>query len=184
MTVRTAGRASGRQPDESGEVTLGWRGVVPALQSGHPVRSESSRVSGGRMGETRVGCVVAGSASYESQQGPTYSPGVSAETAGAKALFLGVVTMDPGARTKSHIHELHESAFYMVSGDEVEVYTGDRLEHKEIARPGDYIFIPPQVPHVVVNRSETTPAVFVGARNEPTAQESVAMLPDLNSLVP
>jgi hypothetical protein len=36
----------------------------------------------------------------------------------------------------------------------------------------------------VVNRNETTPAVFVGARNEPTAQESVVMLPDLDSLIP
>ncbi len=136
------------------------------------------------MEPANVGSVVSGSASYESQQGPTYAPGVSEETVGAKSLFLGVVTMDPGARTKSHIHAVHESAFYMVSGDEVEVYTGDRLEHREVARPGDYIFVPPQVPHVVVNRSETVPAVFVGARNESTAQESVVMLPDLNSLVP
>jgi uncharacterized RmlC-like cupin family protein len=91
--------------------------------------------------------------------------------------------MEPGTRTKSHFHAEHESAFYMVSGDEGDVYTGDRLEHKEVARPGDDLFIPPQVPHVVVNRS-VTPAVFVGARNEPTAQESVVMLPDLNALVP
>src|SRR5262245_2764393 len=103
------------------------------------------------MTEYTVGCVVLGSDSYESQQGPTYAPGVSAETVGAKSLFLGVVTMRPGARTKSHIHEKHESAFYMLSGDEVEVWTGDRLDHKELARPGDYIFIPPRVPHVVVN---------------------------------
>jgi uncharacterized RmlC-like cupin family protein len=48
------------------------------------------------MDETHVGCVVRGSESYESQQGPTYAPGVSAETVGAKALFLGVVTMVPG----------------------------------------------------------------------------------------
>ena len=129
-------------------------------------------------------CVVRGSDSYESQQGPTYAPGVSAESVGAKSLFLGVVTMLPGARTKSHIHEKHESAFYMVSGDEVEVWTGERLAHKELAGPGDYIFIPPRVPHVVVNRSDTSAAVFVGARNEPTAQESVVMLPDLDQLVP
>ena len=134
--------------------------------------------------EAQAKCVVRGSGDYESAQGPTYAPGVSAETVGAKALFLGVVTMDPGARTKAHIHQLHESAFYMVSGDEVHVFTGDRLEQKEIAQPGDYLFIPPQVPHVVVNRSETTPAVFVGARNEPTAMESVLMLPDLDPLVP
>ncbi len=135
------------------------------------------------MANERAGCVVRGSASYESEQGPTYAPGVSAETVDAKALFLGVVTMDPGARTKAHFHDLHESAFYMVSGEEVEVYTGDQLEQREVAHPGDYIFIPPKVPHVVVNRAGT-PAIFVGARNEPTAQESVVMLPDLNSNVP
>jgi uncharacterized RmlC-like cupin family protein len=136
------------------------------------------------MGEHERDCVVRGSESYESQQGPTYAPGISAETVGAKSLFLGVVTMLPGARTKSHIHEEHESAFYMISGDEVEVWTGEQLEHKEVARPGDYLFIPPRVPHVVVNRSEAAPAVFVGARNEPTAQESVVMLPDLDARVP
>jgi uncharacterized RmlC-like cupin family protein len=92
--------------------------------------------------------------------------------------------MVPGARTKSHVHEEHESAFYFISGDEVEVWTGEQLEHKEMARPGDYLFIPPRVPHVVVNRSDTVPAIFVGARNEPTAQESVVMLPDLDQLVP
>jgi uncharacterized RmlC-like cupin family protein len=136
------------------------------------------------MAERAGDCVIRGSESFESQQGPTYAPGVSAETVGAKSLFLGVVTMQPGARTKSHIHEEHESAFYFVSGDEIEVWTGERLEHKEIARPGDFLFIPPRVPHVVVNRSETEPAVFVGARNEPTAKESVLMLPDLDELVP
>ena len=136
------------------------------------------------MGEAKLGCVVRGSGTYESEQGPTYAPGVSAETVGAKALFLGVVTMFPGARTKAHLHGHHESAFYMLSGDEVEVWTGERLDHKEVARTGDYLFIPPEVPHVVVNRSASTPAVFVGARNEPTAQESVIMLPELDALVP
>ncbi len=59
------------------------------------------------MSAPKIGSVVRGSSeSYESEQGPSYAPGVSAETVGAKALFLGVVTMDPGARTKSHIHAL------------------------------------------------------------------------------
>jgi len=135
------------------------------------------------MGEAQDRCVVAGSQGFESQQGPTYAPGVCAETVGAKALFLGVVTMDPGARTRAHIHAEHESAFYFISGGDIEVWTGERLERKEIARAGDYLFIPPRVPHVVVNRNDV-PAVFVGARNEPTAQESVVMLPELDALVP
>ena len=77
-----------------------------------------------------------------------------------------------------------QSAFYMLSGDEVELWTGDQLEHKEVAHAGDYLFIPANVPHVAVNRSKTTPAVFVGVRNEPTAQESVVMLPELDAKVP
>ena len=54
------------------------------------------------MAERASDCVIRGSKSFDSQQGPTYAPGVSAETVGAKSLFLGVVTMQPGARTKSH----------------------------------------------------------------------------------
>ena len=136
------------------------------------------------MEKPKFGCVVQGAASFESEQGSTYAPGVSAETVGAMALFLGLVTLPPGGRTKSHIHALHESAFYMLSGDEVELWTGDRLEHKDVARPGDFLFIPANVAHVAVNRSQTTPAVFVGVRNEPTAQESVVMMPDFDALVP
>src|SRR6266705_64118 len=131
--------------------------------------------------ESKVGCVVQGSGSYVSKQGSVYAPGISAETVGSKALFLGMVTLPPEGRTKAHIHEHHESAFYLLSGDEVELWTGDDLAHREIAHPGDYLFIPAKVPHVAVNRSKTTPAVFVGARNEPTAQESVVMLPELDA---
>ena len=133
--------------------------------------------------DLRFGSVVQGAASYMSKQGSVYAPGISAETVGSKAVFLGIVTIPPEGRTKAHFHEHHESAFYLMSGDEVELCTGERLEHREIAKPGDYLFIPAKVPHVAVNRGKT-PAVFVGVRNEPTAQESVVMLPALDALVP
>lgn len=129
------------------------------------------------------GCVVHGSASYVSKQASVYAPGISAETVGSTAVFLGMVTIPPEGRTKAHCHEFHESAFYMMSGDAVELCTGDRLEHREIAHPGAYLFIPAQVPHVAVNRGKA-PAVFIGVRNEPTAQESVVMRPELDALVP
>jgi uncharacterized RmlC-like cupin family protein len=133
--------------------------------------------------ESKVGCVVQGSSSYVSKQGSVYAPGISAETVGSKVVFLGIVTLPPEGRTKAHFHEYHESAFYLMSGEQVELCTGDHLEHREIARSGDYLFIPPKVPHVAVNRGKT-PAVFIGVRNEPTAQESVVMLPELDALVP
>lgn len=133
--------------------------------------------------KAKVGCVIPGAASYTSQQGSVYSPGISKETVGCETLFLGVVTLPPGQRTKAHLHERHDSAHYMLSGDEVEFYTGDELEDRQVSHPGDYIFTPAGVPHVAVNRG-LAPAVFVTARNEPTAQESVVMRPELDAKVP
>jgi len=134
--------------------------------------------------DVKTGCVLRGAEPYRSAQGTIYAPGISAETVGATSLFLGMVTLPPGERTGAHVHERHESAFYLLSGDEVELWTGERLEHRGVARPGDYLFVPAGVPHVAVNRSATRPAVFVGVRNEATAQESVVMRPELDRLVP
>jgi uncharacterized RmlC-like cupin family protein len=131
-----------------------------------------------------LGGVVRGGELYRGKQGLDYTPGVSAETVGSRALWLGSVTLPPaGGRTKAHIHEQHESAFYMISGEEVDVYTGEQLEHRDVAHAGDYLYFPAGVPHVVVNRSEA-PAVFVGARTDPNEQESVVMRPELDEKVP
>lgn len=134
--------------------------------------------------EPTKGRVVSGDASYRSQQGSTYVPGISKETVGSQAVFLGQVTLGPGERTRAHIHAGHESAFYLMTGENVELWTGERLQHCERAQAGDYMFIPANVPHVAVNRSARLPAVFIGVRNEPTAQESVVMRPELDALVP
>jgi len=132
----------------------------------------------------KVGCVVRGGTPYESEQGPVYAPGISKETADSNVVFLGLVTLPPGKRTRAHLHARHESAFYVLSGDEVELWTGDQLEHRDVAHAGDYLFIPADVPHVAVNRSKATPAVFIGVRDEPTAQETLVMLPELDAKVP
>jgi uncharacterized RmlC-like cupin family protein len=120
---------------------------------------------------------------YRGKQGLDYTPGVSAETVGAQGLWLGSVTIPPGGRTQAHIHDQHESAFYMVSGDEAELWTGEELQQRDLAHPGDYLYIPAGVPHVAVNRT-ATPAVFVGARTDPNEQESVVLQPDLDARVP
>ena len=129
------------------------------------------------------GRVVKGGIGYRAEQGSDYLPGISSETVGAKALWLGIVTLPPGQRTKAHVHEHHETAFYMLSGDGLELWTGDQLQYRDVARPGDYLYIPANVLHVAVNRGNE-PAVFLGARNEPTAQESVVMYPEMDVKVP
>ena len=144
--------------------------------------SEITKPVGKRIGAARKASVVRAGAKYRSEQGSDYEPGISAETVGSKALFLGVVTLPVGARTRAHVHERHETALYLLDG-EIEVWTGDQLQHREVVRPGDYIYIPANVLHVAVNRGEK-PAVCVGTRNEPTAQESVVLYPEMDARVP
>src|ERR1700694_1441080 len=131
----------------------------------------------------KFGRVVPAGESYTGKQGPAYTPGVSAETVGSLRLWVGSVVLAAGGRTKAHVHESHESAFYLISGDVVELWTGERLEEKGFAAAGDYLYIPPGVPHVAVNRSSTA-AFLVGARTDPHDQESVVMRPELDSQIP
>lgn len=127
--------------------------------------------------------VVRPSDDYISDQGSRYAPGVSSETTGATSLFLGLITLAPGQRTRAHVHEHHESAHYMLSGEEVELWTGPGLQRRDMVRPGEFLFIPAGLPHVAVNRG-SSPAVFVGARNDAHLQESASLLPELDTLVP
>lgn len=128
--------------------------------------------------------VVRGGEPYRSAQGTVYQPGISLETVGASAVFLGMVTLPPLERTRAHVHEHHESAFFVLSGGDIELWSGEQLENRAIAAQGDYLFIPKNVPHVAVNRSATEAAIFIGVRNDPTAQESVVMRPELDARVP
>ncbi len=131
----------------------------------------------------RRGVVVKAGAEHRVEQGADYRPGVSAETVGSQTIWLGLMTLPPGARTKAHVHQHHETALYMMSGDALELWTGDDLEHCDHVRPGDYIYIPANVLHVAVNRG-STPAVFMGSRNEATAQESLILRPEMDARVP
>jgi len=133
--------------------------------------------------ESSIARVMHGSQTYRSRQGSIYTPAISAESVGAQQLFFGIVTIPAGERTKAHVHEFHESAFYVLTGENIELWSGDDLQHRELARAGDFLYIPANVPHVAVNRGAED-AVFVGTRNEATAQESVVMRPELDQRVP
>jgi hypothetical protein len=76
-----------------------------------------------------------------SEPGSDYEPGVSAETVSSKVVFLGMVTVPAGARTRAHLHERHETALYLIDG-ELEIWTGDQLQHQEVVRSGGCILHP------------------------------------------
>jgi uncharacterized RmlC-like cupin family protein len=127
--------------------------------------------------------IVRGSDSYVAEQGSVYRSGVSAESVGSSMLWLGMISLPAGRRTSAHRHQGHETALLMTAGKEIEIWSGAALERCENVCPGDYLFIPAGVPHVAVNRS-TEIAEFFGARNDPAANESVVMMPELDGNVP
>lgn len=125
--------------------------------------------------------VLKASAPYIGKQGFTYAPAVSAETVGSAALHMQLITMPPGAKGKAHKHLTHETAIYVLSGESGTWY-GERLEHHVIARAGDFLYMPPNVPHLPYNMSGTEPVVGVIARTDPNDQESVVLLPELDAI--
>ncbi|MBP2444431.1 putative RmlC-like cupin family protein [Rhizobium leguminosarum] len=111
----------------------------------------------------------------------SYFEGVAAETVGAKGICMHLLTIPPGVRAKAHLHEAHETAIYMLSG-EAHTWYGDRLENHVIVHAGELFYIPAGVPHLPANLS-STPCTAIIARTDPNEQESV-VLPELDGLVP
>jgi uncharacterized RmlC-like cupin family protein len=121
------------------------------------------------------------SAPFIGKQGFTYAPAVSAETVGASAIHMQLLTMPPGARAKAHKHEHHETAIYVLSGEGA-MYYGERLEQHMVVRAGDFVYIPADMPHLPYNMSQTEPCTAVIARTDPNEQESVVLMPELEAL--
>ena len=126
-----------------------------------------------------VCALVRASAPFIGKQGFSYAPAISAQTVGALAIHMQLLTIPPGARAKAHKHEAHETAIYVLSG-EAAMYFGDRLEQHLISRAGDFVYIPANVPHLPYNLSSTEPCTAVISRTDPNEQESVVLLPELD----
>jgi uncharacterized RmlC-like cupin family protein len=124
--------------------------------------------------------VVRPGSTYDGRQGLSYFEGIAAETVGSKALCMHVVTIPPGARAKAHLHEAHESAVYVLSG-EARTWFGERLEEFADMKAGDMMYIPAGVPHLPANLSDQ-PCTAIIARTDPREQESVVLLPELDAL--
>jgi uncharacterized RmlC-like cupin family protein len=119
---------------------------------------------------------VRGVGATESKQDLPIFPGISGKTAGAKGLSLLKVVIPPGRSAEPHIHKGFESAIYLIQG-KVETRYGEGLKKSVVNDAGDFIFIPPDVPHQPVNLSDTEPAIAIVARNDPEEQEHVILLP-------
>ena len=126
--------------------------------------------------------VIHASESYEGKQGFSYFVGISAESAGAQAICLHLLTIPPGGRARAHLHENHETAIYVLSG-EAEMWYGEDLREYMLTRAGDFVYIPAGTPHLPSNPSKTETCVALIARTDPNEQESVVLLPELDEWV-
>jgi len=107
------------------------------------------------------------------QQLPNFE-GISTQTAGTKHLCMHLVIIPPGGRAVAHYHNGYETTIYIIKG-RAETRYGEKLEHSSINEAGDFLFIPPNLPHQPINLSETEEVVAVVARNDPNEQESVVV---------
>jgi uncharacterized RmlC-like cupin family protein len=89
---------------------------------------------------------------------------VTTHNTGATKLWAGTVTIEPRAKTGAHHHGDLESVIYVVSGL-ARMRWGDHLEFVAEAGPGDFIYVPPYVPHQEINGRDDVQLHCVLARS-------------------
>ena len=134
------------------------------------------------MSETAACKIVRSDDTYEGLQGLSYRLGLTSATVGSRAICMTFLTLSDGARAKTHLHRGIETAIYVVSG-ETEMYYGPRLEQCLAVKAGEYLYIPADMPHQVMNRSGAECTAVV-AHTGPDDQAGIVLLPELDSIVP
>ena len=110
--------------------------------------------------------------SIATKQNLPYFVGISQETVGAKGLSMNMVVIPPGGSPKAHYHKDFETAIYLLKG-RVETWFGKNLKESMINEEGDFVYIPPGVPHKPINLSETETALAIVSSNDPNEHENV-----------
>ena len=87
---------------------------------------------------------------------------------GAQKIWAGTVTIHPNAKTGAHHHGALESVIYVVRG-RARMRWGERLEFVAEAEAGDFIYVPPYVPHQEINASTAEPLECVLVRSDSEA---------------
>ncbi|MFJ7999233.1 cupin domain-containing protein [Streptomyces sp. NPDC096310] len=109
---------------------------------------------------------------------------ISGRTVGSEKLWMGQTLVAPATSSSDHHHGASETAIYVVGGHPEFVFLDDSGEEPQEVRlrtsPGDYVFVPPFVPHREENPDPTEEAVVVIARS--TQEAVVVNLPRLYAL--
>jgi uncharacterized RmlC-like cupin family protein len=103
--------------------------------------------------------------------GMSRAAAIDAARTGAEKLWAGTVVIHPDAKTGAHHHGELESVIYVVEG-KARMRWGERLEFVAEAGPGDFIYVPPFVPHQEINAEPDAPLSCVVVRS---GQEAVVV---------
>jgi uncharacterized RmlC-like cupin family protein len=106
---------------------------------------------------------------------------ISGRLSGSEKIWMGETHVAGGVRSADHHHGEAETGIYVVSGHPVFVFLDDGVETRIETGPGDYVFVPPYVPHREENPVVDQEAVVVLARS--TQEAIVVNLPSLSSPV-
>ena len=97
--------------------------------------------------------------------GMSRAAAINHATAGANKLWAGTVTIHADAKTGAHHHGSLESIIYIVSG-QARMRWGEKLEFVCEAGPGDFIYVPPYVPHQEINANSAEPLECILVRSD------------------
>jgi len=117
--------------------------------------------------------------------GMTRAAAITHASAGAKKLWAGTVVVGPNVKTGAHHHGELETVLYIVRG-RARFRWGENLEFVDEAGPGDFIFVPPFVPHQEINARPDEPveAVVVRSGQEPIVVNLAIASPEEGSSPP
>jgi uncharacterized RmlC-like cupin family protein len=128
-------------------------------------------------------CVIkAGQLDTNTPQTPgmTRAAAINHARVGANKLWAGTVVIHPNAKTGAHHHGELESVIYVIKG-RARMRWGEALEFMAEAEPGDFIYVPPFVPHQEINASIKEPLECVIVRS---GQEPIVVNLDITTVEP
>jgi uncharacterized RmlC-like cupin family protein len=148
----------------------------------HPELNDTNSTSAHRSRRTRVHHVRAAYLSSVTAQtgGMRRFAAITGGSVGSEKIWMGETSVAPQTLSDNHHHGESETAIFVRSGHpEFVFHDGDR-EVRIVTAPGDYVFVPPYVPHREENPDANDPAVIVIARS--TQEAIVVNLPALYAL--
>lgn len=143
----------------------------------HPDMRSSGPTTGNRVHHIRSAELDSDTAQSE---GMRRFAAITGRAVGSEKLWMGETHVEPHTVSANHHHGEAETAIFVRSGHPDFVFRDGEREVRICTSPGDYIFIPPYLPHREENPNPSEPAVVVVARS--TQEAIVVNLPELYPL--